>query len=115
VKSAVDSVGGGGGGTRTDIFPSLHTACPTFLTLFTFRNRAVRPYRYVWPVTAFFTSQIILATMFLRWHYLLDVFAGLTLATVAFLVSRALPAMEARARLARGSGPVWRPLFGRAA
>jgi membrane-associated phospholipid phosphatase len=68
----------------------------------------------VWPVTAFFTSQIILATMFLRWHYLLDVVAGLTLATVAFLVSRALVPAEARARVGQGSGPVWRPLFGRA-
>ncbi len=114
VKAAVDSVGGGTGGTRTDIFPSLHTACPTFLTLFTFRNRAQRPYRYVWPVTAFFTSQIILATMFLRWHYLLDVIAGLTLATVAFLVSRAVVPAEARVRVELGAGPVWRPLFGRA-
>ncbi len=113
VKAAVDSVGGDGA-SRKDIFPSLHTACPTFLTLFTFRNRAHRPYRYVWPVTAFFTSQIILATMFLRWHYLLDVIAGLTLATVAFLVSRALVPAEARARVSQGTGPVWRPLFGRA-
>ena len=114
VKAAVDSVAGTDGASRKDIFPSLHTACPTFLTLFTFRNRAHRPYRYVWPVTAFFTSQIILATMFLRWHYLLDVVAGLTLATVAFLISRALVPAEARARVAQGSGPVWRPLFGRA-
>ena len=113
VKAAVDSVGGDGA-SRKDIFPSLHTACPTFLTLFTFRNRAHRPYRYVWPVTAFFTSQIILATMFLRWHYLLDVIAGVTLATIAFLVSRALVPAEARARAKQGSGPVWRPLFGRA-
>ena len=44
--SAVD------GTLRTDIFPSLHTACPTFLTLFCFRNRALRPYRYIWPVAA---------------------------------------------------------------
>jgi hypothetical protein len=111
VKSAVDSVGGA---TRTDIFPSLHTACPTFLTLFTFRNRAHRPYRYVWPVTAFFTSQIILATMYLRWHYLCDVIAGLTLATIAFAVSRALVPAEVKTRAELGGGPVWRPLFGRA-
>ena len=114
VRAAVDSVGGMDGAYRKDIFPSLHTACPTFLTLFTFRNRAHRPYRYVWPVTAFFTSQIILATMFLRWHYLLDVIAGLTLATVAFLLSRVVVPAELRARAAERSGPVWRPLFGRA-
>lgn len=110
VKNAVDSVDGS---LRKDIFPSLHTACPTFLTLFTFRNRALRPYRYVWPVTAFFTSQIILATMFLRWHYLIDVIAGLTLAVTAFLLSVLVVPAERKARAESGAGPVWRPLFGR--
>ena len=115
VRSAVDSVSGATeGGRRTDIFPSLHTACPTFLTLFTFRNRAHKPYRYVWPVTAFFTVNIILATMFLRWHYLIDVVAGLTLAGIAFAAMCALVPAEVRARAELGTGPVWRPLFGRA-
>jgi hypothetical protein len=102
------------GALRTDIFPSLHTACPTFLTLFAFRNRAHAPYRYVWPVAALFTSQIILATMFLRWHYLADICAGLTLATVAFLLSSRVVRAEARDRVARSLGPVWRPLAGKA-
>ena len=102
------------GALRTDIFPSLHTACPTFLTLFCFRNRALRPYRYVWPVAALFTSQIILATMFLRWHYLADVCAGLTLATLGFLLSSRVVRSEARARETRALGAVWRPLFGAA-
>ncbi len=101
------------GALRTDIFPSLHTACPTFLTLFAFRNRAHAPYRYVWPVAALFTSQIILATMFLRWHYLADICAGLTLATVAFLLSSRVVRAEARVRSARNLGPAWRPLRGR--
>jgi hypothetical protein len=111
VRKAVDSVDGS---ARKDIFPSLHTACPTFLTLFTFRNRAAAPYRYVWPVTAFFTSQIILATMFLRWHYLIDVVAGLTLAVVAFVFAILIVPAEATLRARQGTGPVWRPLFGRA-
>ena len=102
------------GALRTDIFPSLHTACPTFLTLFAFRNRAHAPYRYIWPVAALFTSQIILATMFLRWHYLADICAGLTLATVAFLLSSRVVRAEARDRIARSLGPVWRPLAGKA-
>lgn len=101
------------GALRTDIFPSLHTACPTFLTLFAFRNRAHAPYRYVWPVAALFTSQIILATMFLRWHYLADICAGLTLATIAFLLSSRVVRAEGRDRTARSLGPVWRPLLGR--
>jgi len=110
VANAVRSVDGA---LRTDIFPSLHTACPTFLTLFAFRNRAHRPYRYVWPVAAFFTSQIILATLFLRWHYLADVCAGLTLATTAFLLSSRAVRSEERTRSRRSLGAVWRPLFGR--
>ena len=102
------------GALRTDIFPSLHTACPTFLTLFAFRNRAHAPYRYVWPVAALFTSQIILATMFLRWHYLADICAGLSLATAAFVLSSRVVRAEGRDRMARSLGPVWRPLMGRA-
>ncbi len=102
VRSAVDSVGGMDGSSRTDIFPSLHTGCPTFLTLFTFRHRAHRPYRYVWPVTAFFTSQIILATMYLRWHYLIDVVAGLALAVLAFVGARAM--VPGRQRVFRSPG-----------
>ena len=111
VSKAVSSVDGA---LRTDIFPSLHTACPTFLTLFAFRNRAHKPYRYIWPVAAFFTSQIILATMYLRWHYLADICAGLTLATTAFLLSSRVVRAESRDRTARTLGAVWRPLFGAA-
>ena len=111
VAKAVGSVDGA---LRTDIFPSLHTACPTFLTLFSFRNRALKPYRYIWPVAAFFTSQIILATMFLRWHYLADICAGLTLATTAFLLSSRVVRAEGRDRTTRSLGGVWRPLFGKA-
>lgn len=100
------------GAHRTDIFPSLHTAVPSFFTLFAFRHRDKLPFRYTWPVMAFVTVNIILATMFLRWHYLLDVLAGLTLATTAFLTARRVPAWEDKRRLAAGLPPIWRPLFG---
>ncbi len=76
-------------GMRKDIFPSLHTAVPTFITLFSWRRRATAPFRWTWIPVGLFTSQIILATMFLRWHYVIDVCAGLTLATTAsFLAAR---------------------------
>lgn len=74
------------GGAQKDIFPSLHTAAPAFITLFSFRHRARLPYRYTWPLSAFFTANIMIATMFLRWHYLIDVVAGLILATAAALL-----------------------------
>ena len=52
--------------------------------------------------------------MFLRWHYLADVCAGLTLATLGFLLSSRVVRSEARARDTRALGAVWRPLFGAA-
>lgn len=94
---------------RTDIFPSLHTGGPTFLSLFSFRHRARLPFRYTWPVTSFFTTQIIIATMFLRWHYLIDVVAGITLAVVAVKVG-ARASREAQTRLSAGLSALWTPL-----
>jgi hypothetical protein len=68
------------GGALLDIFPSLHTAGPLYIALFSFRHRALRPFRYTWPLVAFFSANIILATLYLRWHYGIDVLAGIALA-----------------------------------
>jgi hypothetical protein len=86
------------GGAQKDIFPSLHTACPTYFALFSFRHRKALPYKYTWVVTAFCATQIIVATMFLRWHYLIDIFAGITLAILAVTVSEALVVRDQRRR-----------------
>jgi membrane-associated phospholipid phosphatase len=98
------------GGAQKDIFPSLHTAAPAFITLFSFRHRRLAPYRYTWPICAFFSLNIMIATMFLRWHYLIDVVAGLFLATftagaVPFLVD-----WDLRRRRAKSNSPLW-PVF----
>ena len=89
------------GGAQKDIFPSLHTAAPTFCALFSFRHRRALPYRYTWPAMAFCASQIICATMFLRWHYLVDIAAGITLATFALVMGERLVTWDfaRRARL----------------
>jgi hypothetical protein len=87
-----------GAGAQKDIFPSLHTAAPTYFALFSLRYRHSAPYKYTWPITAFCASQIICATMFLRWHYLVDIFAGITLATVALFAGEALTAWDLRRR-----------------
>ena len=71
------------GSARADIFPSLHTAAPVFLALFSFRHRRLPVFRFSWPITALFASQIVIATMFLRWHYAIDIVAGLALAGLA--------------------------------
>lgn len=95
------------GGAMMDIFPSLHTGAPTVLALFSYRNRHKLPYRYTWPIVAFCTANIIIATMFLRWHYLIDVIAGFTIAVSAVLVSRPIVRWELARRKREGLGDLW--------
>ena len=95
------------GGARKDVFPSLHTAGPTFLALFSIRHRKLLPFKYTWPVITFFATQIILATMFLRWHYLVDIVAGLTLASCTMLIAAKVGAWEPGRRAKVGAAPVW--------
>jgi hypothetical protein len=100
------------GGAMMDIFPSLHTAAPTFLVLYSWRHRHRAPHRYTWPLVAFFALNIIIATMFLRWHYLVDVVVGLALALVAHGAALRITAWETEWRLRRGLGPSWPELGG---
>lgn len=98
------------GGAMKDIFPSLHTAAPTYFTIFAFLHRDRIVFRYTWPALALFTSQIIIATMFLRWHYLIDIFAGLTLASSAAVIAVKVGAWEKGRRERMGAPPVFSPL-----
>ncbi|MCC6848308.1 MAG: phosphatase PAP2 family protein [Deltaproteobacteria bacterium] len=95
------------GGSQKDIFPSLHTAGPLFLTLFAFRHRGERWLAVAWAPTAFFAANIVAATLLLRWHYAIDVVAGAVLGVVAFVAARRLPAAEAARRRARAAAPLW--------
>jgi hypothetical protein len=94
-------------GAQKDIFPSIHTAAPTFILLFSFHNRAHLPYRFTWPLVGFFAFNIIIATMFLRWHWLVDIVAGLTLALCAYLGAVAGTRWETEHRRRRGLPPAW--------
>jgi len=105
VREAVDA-----GGAQKDIFPSLHTAVPTYIAIFSFRQRRLAPFKYSWPVMAFVATQIIVATLLLRWHYLIDVVAGLTLAVVASIVGTRIADWEAARRERLGVQPAWMPL-----
>jgi len=96
-------------GAEKDIFPSLHTGAPTFMVLYAFRRRAELPYRYSWPLLAFFAVNIVTATMFLRWHYVVDVVAGLLLAGSAHAAAVALTDRELRRRSALGLEGPWPP------
>jgi hypothetical protein len=97
-------------GAMKDIFPSLHTAGPCFIAMFSFRNRDRLPFRFTWPLLSFFAANIIGATMFLRWHYVIDVFAGFTLATLAAVIAPRVTAWEVARRRARDLQPLV-PLF----
>jgi membrane-associated phospholipid phosphatase len=100
------------GGAQKDIFPSLHTAFPTFVALLSFRHRHRFPFSLSWPIVTLVALNIIIATMFLRWHYVIDVVAGLALAGAALAASSYLTRAELPKRDARGLMPVW-PLFER--
>lgn len=100
------------GGAQMDIFPSLHTAGPTFISLFSFRHRDKMPFRYTWPIVVFFTANIMVATLFLRWHYIIDVVAGFALACAAVALSAALTRRDFVRRAERGLSDAW-PLFGK--
>ncbi|MBN1610619.1 MAG: phosphatase PAP2 family protein [Polyangiaceae bacterium] len=95
------------GGAQKDIFPSLHTAAPMFIALFSYRNRHLLPFRYTWVPVVFMALNIIIATMFLRWHYVIDVVAGLVLAVVAWLLSVHVTTWEARRRIEHGLQAPW--------
>ncbi|KYF72618.1 phosphatase PAP2 family protein [Sorangium cellulosum] len=78
------------GGAMKDVFPSLHTAGPLWFALYAFlRARTDRRLFWLAVVAAFFSFNIIISTMLLRWHYAVDVVAGVALATgVAWLTPR---------------------------
>jgi hypothetical protein len=95
-----------------DVFPSVHTAMPLLFTLVAFRHRKSRVFRYLWPVLALVTSQIVVATMLLRWHWAIDIVAGLCLGSAAFGATVAISRREHAQRLAGNVQPVWEPLFG---
>ena len=104
VQLAVSSAG-----AQLDIFPSLHTAYPSFFALYSFRHRKTLPFKYTWPVMAFFAINIVGATMFLRWHWGIDVVFGLLLAGTALRVSTLVAKREA-SRVDAGKQPVWERL-----
>lgn len=100
-----------GAGAHKDIFPSLHTAGPFTCFLFALRYRKLHPYKYLWLPTGFFAANIIIATMFLRWHYIIDVVAGIALSAVMSYIAFRLSHWESNRRERRGLEPVWAPLW----
>jgi hypothetical protein len=59
---------------------------------------------------AFVAIQIIVATMFLRWHYLVDIVAGITLAIAASLIGQRVSDWERAKRDRLSLQTAWEPL-----
>ena len=68
------------------------------------------PFKYTWHFVAFFSANIIIATMFLRWHYLVDVLAGIALAAFGFALSIVVSPRETALREKRGLQAAWVPI-----
>lgn len=95
-------------GPLHDIFPSLHTCVTTFLCLHALAGRRRhRLYRVIaWPLV-FWGSQVIIGTVYLRWHYVVDVAAGFGLAVACHLGAPRLARGWAAWRTARGAADPW--------
>lgn len=91
-------------GPLRDVFPSLHTGVMTVLTAHAFRGirRQRLFYGILAPLMAFWTVQIIIATVWLRWHYTVDVLAGLLLAAACIAAGPRLVARWAAFRISQG-------------
>ncbi|QLQ26477.1 MAG: phosphatase PAP2 family protein [Dechloromonas sp.] len=68
----------GAGSNGIDVFPSLHVAVSSFLLGFDFRHRRRRFWVYLVPCVGLWLS-----TLYLRYHYLVDLLFGFALATLA--------------------------------
>jgi|ERR1019366_4737742 membrane-associated phospholipid phosphatase len=67
---------------RRDVFPSMHVAISFVVWLYTYRNSK----RLFWILSPLILS-LWFSTIYLRYHYLVDVLAGLILAPLSFLLA----------------------------
>lgn len=95
-------------GAQLDIFPSLHTGFPSLFLFHAIRQRRSTPFAIAWPVTAFFVMNIIIATLFLRWHWGIDILVGFTLAFVGHRAGVYIAGREID-RTRAGRQAVWEP------
>jgi membrane-associated phospholipid phosphatase len=67
---------------QRDVFPSMHTAVSFIVWLYAYRNS-----RRLFVLLAPFILSLWASTVYLRYHYLVDVVAGLILAPLCFLAA----------------------------
>jgi membrane-associated phospholipid phosphatase len=74
------------GSNKVDVFPSLHCAVSSFLLFFDRRHRPWRFKLYLIPAVGLWLS-----TIYLRYHYFIDVLCGFALAAFALWLARRFP------------------------
>jgi membrane-associated phospholipid phosphatase len=74
------------GSNKVDVFPSLHCAISSFLLFFDRRHRPWRFKLYLVPAVGLWLS-----TIYLRYHYFIDVVCGFALAAVALWLANHYP------------------------
>src|SRR5208282_3286332 len=74
------------GSNKVDVFPSLHCAVSSFLLFFDRRHRPWRFKLYLVPAIGLWLS-----TIYLRYHYLIDVLCGFALAAFALWLAGRYP------------------------
>jgi membrane-associated phospholipid phosphatase len=75
------------GSNRVDCFPSLHCAISSYILFFDLRHRRWRFWLYLVPCVGLWVS-----TLYLRYHYFVDVLAGFALSAAAlWLAHRSFP------------------------
>jgi hypothetical protein len=92
VVAGVDAGGGPHGA-----FPSLHVGASVYLCLFDLRTNRLRGLTYL-PIVLL----IYVATVFLRYHYVVDLIAGTTIAVACLALSRGAFSNWVRSRVAAG-------------
>ena len=85
-----------GGSNGVDVFPSIHFTASFYLLLFDWWHYRRRFWRWLAPVLGLWLS-----TVYLRYHYLVDLLAGLPLAVLALWVMHRYRASETADRADR--------------
>lgn len=89
--------------TSTNVFPSLHASLAVTVALLAWRTRArYRP--WAWLAT-FLAANVLVATMYLGIHWLVDVVAGVALAVASVLIALAVVRADEGERKGAGDAP----------
>jgi membrane-associated phospholipid phosphatase len=106
VQTAVSSAG-----AQLDIFPSLHTGFSLLVAQHAFRHRKAPVYAWTWLPIWFCVANIVIATVFLRWHYGIDLIAGATLSIASYRLAVFLAGREAARSVSDDRQPVFEPIL----